>query len=199
MDRDSMWKMQIIRGGCAEIKAPWLLWFLRLLFIFDSPAHFPPPFSSNQWCHVKTWEGKGNSDRERHIVHLMIASETPLDFIMEFNTRRTTAVLLLFLFHIVNVGTTSPDQAARPSISASRSQFSSPYCTLSHSPPSHFLIFTSQWFKYLSSYFSFCFCLPVFILNHLYILSPLSLSLCNLHISIFFFSYPCFRFHISTS
>lgn len=60
----------------------------------------------------------------------------------------------------MNVGGGGPDRSAGPSISTSHSQFSSPHCTPSHSPPSHFLIFTSQCFKYLPSYFSFRLCLP---------------------------------------
>lgn len=137
--------MQIIRGGDVHRSKLHDCFGSYVFCSFLIPLRaFLSPFSPNQRCRVKTREGKGNSDRERHIVHLMIASETPLDFIMEPDTRRTTAVLLLFLFRTVNVGTTGPDQAARPSISASHSQFSSPCCTLSHSPPSHFLIFTSQ-------------------------------------------------------
>lgn len=122
----------------------------------------------------------------------MIASATPLDFIMEFNKRRTAAVLPFLLFHIAQVETTSPDQAVRPSISTSHSPFSSLYCTLSHS-----LHLSSQ-----SSHLSDSSLLLLIVFQSPCLhpdpsLHPLH-PLCNLHISLsssfFFFFFPIFTF-----
>lgn len=106
----------------------------------------------------------------------MIATGTPLDFIMGFNKRRTTGVLLTLLIH-----TGYNYQSWSGSLHQDLSLCISLYLTS---------IFTTKWFKYLSSYFTFCF--TVSLSSFWPNLSPLSLS--NLHVFVFFALFSTFSF-----
>lgn len=105
--------------------------------------------------------------------------------------RRTTAVLL-FSQHRWELRSWSGCEALHQFLPLAISL--SPLLSLS-APPSHFLIFTTQWFKYLSSYFSFCFTLS---LSSLWPISPPSSSVLLIYISLSFSSF-FFHFYFSTS
>lgn len=90
-------------------------------------------------------KGSSYSATEHHTVNLMIASRTPLDFITGFNERRTTAVWLSSWF--IQYRFQPPvliRQRGFPSISPT---FHFPLSISLSLPASHFLIFTTQWFK----------------------------------------------------
>lgn len=116
-------------GGSAGIKAAWLLCFFNLLCIFDSPASlslFSCSLFSQSALQYGSQRGSVYSTSEHHTDNLMIASGRPLDFIMGFYNGGTTAVPLFSdLFWFIQVKTTSPDRAVRPSINTSHPPFHS--------------------------------------------------------------------------
>ena len=186
--------------GCAGLKDSWLLWFLSLLFILILlPAFLPfsfffPLLSLNRsifFYNVKLWEAARTRLAKQHTVN-------PRDFLCDTfglpswdSTKggpQLCGFCSSFFFSPVSYSTGSN----------SDSKVLHQYLPLSISPsllhsisllPSHFLIFTTQWFKYISCYFSFCF--AVFSLTHAFSNPPLSSTYLPLFLPRFHFRSFC--------